>query len=159
MSGHEEGGPVAGTEIGAGVATTGPDGLPVEDERVRRTEVAISLVLRIGVVVSLLVVVAGVIDGMITHPAERTSASLGHTLINRGATFPHSFGAVFTGLGHGDPGAIVVAGLLLLVVTPVLRVAVSIVTFAYQRDAVFVVVTTFVLAVLIASFFLGTAGG
>ena len=159
MSKHDERGQVTEEEIGTEAVTAGPAGLADEDERVRRTEVAISLVLRIGVVVSLLVVVAGLIDGMITYPAERTSASLGHHLINRGATFPHSFGAVFTGLGHGDPAAIVVAGLLLLVVTPVLRVAVSIVTFAYQRDAVFVVVTTFVLAVLIASFFLGTAGG
>jgi uncharacterized membrane protein len=121
--------------------------------------VAISLVLRIGVVVSLLVVVAGVIDGMVRSPAERTSATLGHSLISRGATFPHSFGSLLTGLGHGDPASIVAAGLLLLVLTPVLRVAVSILTFAYQRDAVFVVVTAFVLAVLIASFFLGTAGG
>ena len=159
MSERDEGGLVTGTEIGAALATVGAPSLPDEDERVRRTEVAISLVLRIGVVVSLLVVVAGVIDGMVRSPAERTSATLGHSLISRGATFPHSFGSLFTGLGHGDPASIVAAGLLLLVLTPVLRVAVSILTFAYQHDAVFVVVTAFVLAVLIASFFLGTAGG
>ncbi|MDA8367929.1 MAG: DUF1634 domain-containing protein [Actinomycetota bacterium] len=159
MSERDEGGLVTGTEISAALATVGAPSLPDEDERVRRTEVAISLVLRIGVVVSLLVVVAGVIDGMVRSPAERTSATLGHSLISRGATFPHSFGSLFTGLGHGDPASIVAAGLLLLVLTPVLRVAVSILTFAYQRDAVFVVVTAFVLAVLIASFFLGTAGG
>ena len=159
MSERDEGGLVTGTEIGTAVATVEAPGLPDEDERVRRTEVAISLVLRIGVVVSLLVVVAGVIDGMVRSPAERTSASLGRSLISRGATFPHAFGSLFTGLGHGDPASIVAAGLLLLVVTPVLRVAVSILTFAYQRDAVFVVVTAFVLSVLIASFFLGTAGG
>ena len=159
MSERDEGGLVTGTEIGTALATAGAPSLPDEDERVRRTEVAISLVLRIGVVVSLLVVVAGVIDGMVRSPAERTSATLGHSLISRGATFPHSFGSLFTGLGHGDPASIVAAGLLLLVLTPVLRVAVSILTFAYQHDAVFVVVTAFVLAVLIASFFLGTAGG
>ncbi len=130
-----------------------------EDRRVRRVELIISLVLRVGVVTILLVVVAGLVDGMVSQPAQRTSSALEQHLIGRTASFPHTFGAVFAGLGHGDPAAIVAAGLLLLVITPVLRVAVSIFTFVYQHDALFTIVTTFVLAVLIGSFFLGKAGG
>jgi len=50
---------------------------------------------------------------------------------------------------------VVCVGLLMLIATPILRVAVSIVVFVVQRDWVLVGVTAFVLAVLLASFFLG----
>lgn len=132
---------------------------PLDEEKVRRVELIISLVLRIGVVTSLLVVLAGFVDGLVTHPAERTSSGLEHRLLTRAAHYPHSFGQLFAGLGRGDPQAIVVGGLVLLVLTPVMRVAVSIFTFVYQRDRIFVVVTSLVLAILIASFLLGKAGG
>jgi uncharacterized membrane protein len=132
---------------------------PLDEEKVRRVELIISLVLRVGVVTALLVVLAGFVDGLVTHPAERSSTSLEHRLLTRAAHYPHSFGQLFAGLGRGDPQAIVVAGLVLLVLTPVMRVAVSIFTFVYQHDRIFVVVTSLVLAILIASFLLGKAGG
>jgi hypothetical protein len=53
---------------------------------------------------------------------------------------------------------VVCFGLLMLIATPILRVAVSIVVFVVQRDWEFVAVTAFVLAVLLASFFLGKSG-
>lgn len=133
--------------------------LRVEEARVRRVEIIISLVLRVGVVTSLLVIVGGLVDGMVARPAERGSTSLEHHLLTGAAAYPHTFGAVAAGLGHGDPTSLVVLGLLMLVLTPVLRVAVSIFTFVYQRDPAFIVITSFVLAVLIGSFFLGKAGG
>jgi uncharacterized membrane protein len=51
------------------------------------------------------------------------------------------------------------AGLLLLIATPVLRVAVSVLAFVYQRDRTFVIITSVVLTLLLASFVLGKAGG
>ena len=48
---------------------------------------------------------------------------------------------------------------VLLIATPVMRVAVSIVAFLIERDWIFVIVTSFVLAMLILSFFLGKAEG
>jgi uncharacterized membrane protein len=51
------------------------------------------------------------------------------------------------------------AGLLLLIATPVLRVAVSILAFVYQRDRAFVAITSIVLALLLTSFVLGRGGG
>jgi uncharacterized membrane protein len=47
-------------------------------------------------------------------------------------------------------------GLLLLIATPVLRVAVSVIGFALDRDRLFVLITLAVLAVLIGSFAIGT---
>jgi len=47
-------------------------------------------------------------------------------------------------------------GLLVLIATPVTRVAVSIVAFIRMRDRRYVVITTVVLALLLLSFFLGS---
>jgi uncharacterized membrane protein len=65
---------------------------------------------------------------------------------------------VLSGGAHGDPLAVIALGLLVLIATPVLRVAVSIVTFALERDWVYVAITTLVLCILIASFLLGAGG-
>jgi len=46
----------------------------------------------------------------------------------------------------------------MLILTPILRVAVSIVAFAVERDRVFIAVTSAVLAVLLISFMLGKIG-
>ena len=46
-------------------------------------------------------------------------------------------------------------GVLLLVATPVLRVTVSVVGFALERDRRFVIITALVLAVLLGSFAIG----
>ncbi|MFY9728330.1 MAG: DUF1634 domain-containing protein [Bryobacteraceae bacterium] len=53
------------------------------------------------------------------------------------------------------PQALIFAGLLLLIATPVARVACSLVAFALERDRVYVVCTLLVLAVLLYS--IGTA--
>ena len=51
--------------------------------------------------------------------------------------------------------AIVAVGLLLLILTPVARVAVSILAFLYQRDRVFTLITLAVLIILLMSFVIG----
>ena len=50
------------------------------------------------------------------------------------------------------------AGLLLLILTPVVRVAVSILAFRAQRDRTYVLITSAVLVLLLLSFVLGRAG-
>jgi uncharacterized membrane protein len=67
--------------------------------------------------------------------------------------------SVIQGLEHSQGRAIVMTGLLLLIATPVLRVAISVLAFVYQRDRTFVVITTVVLALLLTSFALGRGGG
>ncbi len=68
---------------------------------------------------------------------------------------PHTVAAVVSGSGHGDGPALVMLGVLLLIATPVLRVAVSVIGFAIGHDRRFVVITLAVLAVLIGSFAVG----
>ncbi len=50
------------------------------------------------------------------------------------------------------------AGLLLLVATPVARVALSIVIFIIERDRLYVLITAAVLLILVVAFVTGAAG-
>lgn len=129
------------------------------EDRVRRVETLISVLLRVGVVTSLLIVVAGTVVTFVDHPSYLSSSADLDRLIAPGAEFPHTPAAVVRGLRHGDGPAIVATGLLVLIATPVLRVAVSIFAFVYQRDRTFVVITAVVLALLLLSFGLGHAAG
>jgi len=130
-----------------------------QEERVRKVELAISALLRVGVLTSLLVVLVGTVVTFVHHPHYLTSRHDLGSLTKPGAEFPHSIQSLISGLERGQGRAIVMAGLLLLIATPVLRVAVSVLAFVYQRDRVFVVITTVVLAVLLTSFVLGRGGG
>lgn len=118
------------------------------DVLVRQAEVVISNVLRGGVLLSASLIFVGVamfyvhyaLYGVDTHP------------------FPHSLGAVITGLVQGQASSVIILGLLVLLVTPLLRVAVSIVAFALERDWRYVIITVIVLCVLLLSFILGRGG-
>jgi uncharacterized membrane protein len=56
----------------------------------------------------------------------------------------------------GKPYAIIELGILVLIATPALRVALAVGFFIVERDRFYVITTLLVLAVLIASFLLGT---
>ena len=58
-------------------------------------------------------------------------------------------------LGRLTPAAVLSVGLLLLILTPVARVALSVGYFAREKDATYVLVTLIVLANLIAGLVLG----
>jgi len=57
------------------------------------------------------------------------------------------------GLATGDPATIIQLGVLLLIATPVARVAFALVAFAIERDKLYVTVSLTVLVVLLISFF------
>lgn len=70
--------------------------------------------------------------------------------------FPQTPSQIVEGLLILRPQALITLGLLLLIATPVLRVAVSIIAFAFERDWKYVIITSLVLAILLFSmFFLG----
>jgi uncharacterized membrane protein len=132
---------------------------PDPSDQVRKTEAAISAILRIGVALSIVVIAAGLVLSFVRHPEYRTSSTVRQTIIQGHFVFPHSFGTLVSGLGSGQGGSLVALGLLLLLLTPIARVAVSIVAFVYQRDRTYVVLGAYVLVVLVTSFLLGKAGG
>jgi len=126
--------------------------------RVRRMEIIISYVLRAGVIASLAIVVAGSVISFIHHPEYVSSSAALQRLTRPGAAFPHTLSDVAAGVRHMQGQAIVALGLIVLILTPVMRVAVSILAFIYQGDRAFTLVTIAVLCILLLSFVLGWAG-
>ncbi len=127
--------------------------------KVHRVELAISLVLRVGVVASVLVIAVG-LGLMFAHHGSYLAlrGPLSYRALTSASTsFPHSFGALGRALAHDQGRGVVVLGVLILILTPVLRVAVGVVSFAYEKDAPMALVTLFVLVVLVGSFFLAGA--
>ena len=107
------------------------------DTLVRQAEVAISNALRGGVLLSAAVIVLGLL-----------------LLVLRGKTamtYPHSLPAIVQSVAQGNPRGIIVAGLVMLLFTPVLRVGISIIAFALEGDKPYVAITTLVFVILLAS--------
>ena len=127
--------------------------------RVRSVELLISNLLRIGVTTSLVLVVIGTVLTFARHPSYTSTPADLQRLTQPGAAFPHTLKDVFDGALHLRGQGVVAIGLLVLLITPVLRVAVAVVAFEYQGDRVYVVLTTTVLLLLLLSFVLGLAGG
>jgi len=120
-------------------------------------DVAISNLLRTGVVISMAVVVIGLVFTFIHHPQYvRSRTALGR-LTDAGVVYPHRLRDVATQIRHGRGQAIVMLGLLMLIATPVARVAFSVVAFALERDRLYVTITLVVLGLLIVSFVIGAA--
>ncbi|HEX7829559.1 MAG TPA: DUF1634 domain-containing protein [Thermoanaerobaculia bacterium] len=120
-------------------------------------DVAISNLLRAGVIISMAVVVIGLVFTFVHHPQYvRSTSDLGR-LTDADVLYPHRLRDVADQIGHGRGQAIVMLGLLMLIATPVARVAFSIVAFALERDRLYVTITSVVLALLIVSFLVGAA--
>ena len=68
-----------------------------------------------------------------------------------GSADPSDFSTVVAGLTELRPIAIAQAGLLVLVATPVVRVAVSLIAFGLERDRLYAAITASVLALLLLS--------
>jgi uncharacterized membrane protein len=125
------------------------------EERVRRVELLISDLLRSGVLISLTLITVGTVVSFIHHPEYLSSSTALQRLTAPGAAFPHTLFDVWSSLKDLQGQAIVTVGLLLLIATPVIRVAVSIFAFIYQHDRTYTVITLVVLCLLLLSFVLG----
>ena len=123
-----------------------------------RMDLVISTLLRSGVLLSMALIFIGLALMFLHNPSYVRSAEALQRLTSPGAAFPHALPDVIAGLRDRHGQSVVALGLLILILTPILRVAISIVLFALERDHAFVVITTAVLSILIASFFLGKAG-
>ena len=115
----------------------------------------ISWLLLGGVTVSMATVLVGIVLMFVHHPEYLKSATDLKRLTAPGAALPHAPGDIARGLAAGRGQAVVVLGLLLLIATPVLRVAVSMIGFLVARDRAFAAISAIVLFVLGLAFFLG----
>jgi uncharacterized membrane protein YfcA len=96
-----------------------------------------------GVLLSSAIILIGLVM-LLASPGALTS--------QRTDVFPHTFDTLWIGLLGLHPQAIIVAGLLLLIATPVLRVTISILAFAVEHDRRYVLITCMVFAILLFSF-------
>jgi uncharacterized membrane protein len=156
---EQNGVPVTGgpDPLGSTEGTVAPPPIEVEivpetSERVATMELIISSVLRYGVLISFVIVLIGAILLFAEGGSEVTVRLSGNPQ-------PNNPGAVIAGALQLQPKAIIDLGLMLLIATPVIRVAASIIAFLFEEDMLYVLITTFVLAMLLLSFFLGQAGG
>jgi uncharacterized membrane protein len=131
---------------------------PADETKDKGTEDTISWVLRVGVAASLILIAGGTIRSFLQDNRYWAGPAEVPRLIGPAGAFPQSGEWLLRGLLHFDGQAVIVAGLLLLIATPVTRVAVSLVAFARERDRAFVGITATVLFLLLLSFLLGKAG-
>ena len=132
--------------------------LTSDDARTRRVEGTLSVLLRTGVILSSLLVVAGIVMTFTQEwgPMWDTGAMAAYRAGSAG--FPHSLPEVATAIGRGEGRGVVMLGVLVLILTPIARVAASLAAFVLQRDRTYVWITLGVLGFLVVSFFVGKMG-
>lgn len=117
----------------------------------------ISAVLRAGVALSIAIILFGITMTFVHHPDYfRSRPALG-ALIDARANYTGSISSVVNGALEFRGQAIVMLGVLVLIATPVVRVAASVVLFAAEHDRVYVAITSLVLLLLAVSFLIGAA--
>jgi uncharacterized membrane protein len=113
----------------------------------KQVEILIGQVLRAGVMLSCFVTLVGLGMYLFQHatatPNYRVFHSVNAPLRSVYQLIPHAF--------HGNPMAIIQLGVLLLIATPVARVAFLVGAFALERDRMYVVVSGLVLVILLGS--------
>ena len=112
-----------------------------------RIEVILGNLLRTGVLLSAAVVFAGGCIYLSRHAHEPANYRVFRGEPSDYRTIPGVIQSVIRGRGRG----LIQLGLLLLIATPIARVAFSIVGFAIERDRLYVAFTLIVLAILLFS--------
>ena len=112
-----------------------------------RMEIIIGALLRTGVILAAVVVLFGAVVFLAHHGRE----VLDYTTFHGEPAALRRVGGIVHGAIHLSGRALIQFGLLLLIATPVARVAFSAVGFAIERDYLYVGITLFVLAVLLYS--------
>ena len=114
------------------------------DERLERI---ISIVLTTGVILSAAIVFLGGACYLVRHGDAKPEY---HAFQGTLAEY-RSIDGIVHAMGPSNCRAIIQFGLLLLIATPIARVAFSLVGFAMERDRTYMVITSIVLAVLLYS--------
>ena len=118
----------------------------------REMSAVISGVLKYGVIASTILVVAGVVILFVDAP-HSLPGSLGQVVSSNYGRPTLNLDQLLTGVSSGNPIFLIQLGLIVLLATPVARVAASVVMFAAEKDYLYLVVTIVVLGVLLLGLF------
>jgi len=110
-----------------------------------RMDAVISAILRVGVSMAALVVLAGGIYYLARHGAQTPHYGAFHGQPQPLRSVPGIIGFALASHSRG----IIEVGILLLIATPIARVVFSVIAFALQRDRTYVAITLVVLGVLL----------
>jgi len=130
----------------------GPEAVPLVPE------LLISDLLRYGVLISLSLVTLGTTVTFFRHPDYLVSSEALERL-TAPHPVPHGLADVVAGAMAARGQSFVMAGLLVMMAVPVMRVALSLLIFRQQKDRLYVAITTAVLTLLLVSFLVGAAEG
>jgi uncharacterized membrane protein len=108
-------------------------------------ERVIAAVLRTGVLISGSVVFAGGVYYLARHGGE----TVGYRVFQGQPSVDRMVGQIVSGAIAGRAQSVIQLGMLLLIATPILRVAFSLAGFALERDRKYVAITAIVLALLL----------
>lgn len=117
-------------------------------------QLLIGNMLRWGVIISMIVVSAGGVIYILRHGHEVAS----YRTFKSEPDFLKNINGIINGIWAIKGRAVIQAGILLLIATPVVRVILSVISFSLEKDYLYVVITLIVLAIIICSMLSGTAG-
>ncbi|MGH9521985.1 MAG: DUF1634 domain-containing protein [Terriglobales bacterium] len=123
---------------------------PEEKERDKNVYAAVYHALLYGMIASSALFAVGLIRGMLLHTY--------FPLTEQWITDHYHWKVVMHGIATADPTVLMMIACVLLILTPVVRVVVSIIAFAQEGDRKYVLVTSVVLAVIVLSILLGHEG-
>ncbi len=127
------------------------------DKQLRKAEFLVSLVLQIGVVLSSVIIFSGLVLFFFQH--AQTASFLNNSSYQQftvsSFSYPNNFSQLLRSVLREQGVGFIVTGVLLLIITPILRVFTSILLFFTQGDIPMTIVTILVLTVLLGSFALG----
>ena len=110
-------------------------------------DLSVAAMLRFGVTLAAIVVFAG---GLLSL-RQPWSMTPDYTHFHAGDEALRSISGIIRGALHFDSQSIIQIGLLVLIATPVARVVMCVIGFARQRSALYVVISSIVLAILVYS--------
>lgn len=111
-------------------------------------EIWISYVLRGGVVIAAIIILIGLALFIIREPSSGGPTSLHQAVANEQQMTVRP-ATILRGVAAGDAVNIIELGIFALILTPVVRVAMTVVLFALQREHVFTLVTLTVFLILL----------
>jgi len=115
----------------------------------------VALVLLVGVVLSSVILATGLALVVVTGQTGYQQVVTPRMLMVRPSpmVYPHTISDVVQGVREFRPFAIIQLGVVLLIATPVLRVAASVFVFAFEDDRLYSGITLTVLMLLLFSLF------
>ena len=130
---------------------------PLRPKSLVTAELTIAYVLRYGVILCGAIMLAGIVM-MLLQPGGGSLLAVVRSANPAALDLaPRSAEAFGRGLAALDPNAIIALGMVLLIALPIVRVGLTVIIFLLEKDWVYLGVTLFVFAVLIAGVVLGKA--